>query len=103
MENRGLLAEPLPPDRRERFEKAMLEPDPPTSVIVNTEAFAPVKRAAAGMHRSQFGENSMFARIPEELRHQFYGEERYYQARPEWPAGAEPETEFAFFVEKSPA
>jgi len=44
--------------------------------------FTEAKRAAAGMHRSQFGENSLFARIPEDLRTSFYGEERFYQARP---------------------
>ncbi|MCA9852507.1 MAG: hypothetical protein KC482_02730, partial [Dehalococcoidia bacterium] len=40
------------------------------------------KRSAAGMHRTQFGENSLFARIPEEFRIQFYGEERFFRARP---------------------
>ena len=93
MESRGLLPEPLEPERRERFLKAMEDPDPVTSLIVNTERFADRKRAAAGMHRSQFGENSMFARIPDDLRHRFYGEERFYQARPAWPEGTEPETE----------
>jgi LmbE family N-acetylglucosaminyl deacetylase len=94
MEKRGLLAEPLDPERRERFLLAMTQPDPPTSLIHDVLYLADVKRAAAGMHKSQFGENSMFARIPEEMRTQFYGEERFYQARPAWPEGAEPESGF---------
>jgi hypothetical protein len=48
---------------------------------------AGLKRAAAGMHRTQFGENSMFARIPEEFRTQFYGEERFFRAHPEHGEG----------------
>ncbi len=47
------------------------------------------------MHRSQFGENSMFSRIPEDLRDQFFGEERFYQARPQWPENGEPVHDFA--------
>ena len=94
MERRGLLTEPMAPERRERFEKAMKEPDPPVSVIVDVGEFRPLKRAAASMHRSQFGENSMFARIPEDLQSRFYGEERFYQARPHWPEGAEPTRDF---------
>ena len=96
MEKRGLLAEPMEPERRERFEKAMDAPDPPTSVVIDTNSYTAVKRSAAGMHKSQFGENSMFARIPDEMRQQFYGEERFFQARPEWPEGAEVTTEFPF-------
>ncbi len=96
MEKRGLLAEPMEPERRERFEKAMDQPDPPTSVIIDTNSYTAMKRSAAGMHKSQFGENSMFARIPEEMRQQFYGEERFYQARPQWPEGVEPTTDFPF-------
>lgn len=95
MERRGALPEPMEPARRERFEKAMAEPDPPVSVIVDVSSFVPQKRAAASMHRSQFGENSMFARIPEDLRARFYGEERFYQARPPWPNDAEPTNDFA--------
>jgi LmbE family N-acetylglucosaminyl deacetylase len=90
LEQRGLLPEPIDPARRERFDRAMTEPDPPCSVVYDAGPFAPLKRQAAGMHRSQFGENSLFARIPEELRQRFYGEERYYQARPSWPEGAQP-------------
>ena len=99
MEKRGLLDEPIPDDRRERFEKAMAEPDPTYSVVADVSDFVAQKRAASGMHKSQFGENSMFARIPEELRARFFGEERFYQARPEWPADAEPTTEFPTFDE----
>ena len=91
LERRGLLPEPIDGERRERFEKAMLEPEPPISLIHPCAEFIGMKRNAAGMHRSQFGENSIFARIPEEMRDRFYGEERFFQARPEWPEGAEPE------------
>ena len=90
MEKRGTLPEPMDPERRARFEKAMLDPDPPVSVVHDVSAYIPLKRLAASMHRSQFGENSMFARIPEDMRERFYGQERFFQARPEWPAGTEP-------------
>lgn len=94
MERRGLLPEPMAPDRRERFEKALAEPDAAISVIVDVKDFVDAKRAAASMHRSQFGENSMFARIPEDLRGRFYGEERFYQARPAWDMDAKPAKDF---------
>ena len=94
MERRGILPEPIAADRRERFEQALAAPDAPISVIVDVGDFVHLKRAAAGMHKSQFGENSMFARIPEDLRAKFYGEERFYQARPEWPSHAEATNEF---------
>jgi len=94
MERRGVLPEPLSAERRERFDKAMTEPEPSASVVADVRAYIEVKRAAAGMHRSQFGENSMFARIPDDLRDRFYGEERFFQARPERPAGAETLTDF---------
>ena len=94
MERRGVLPEPLSAERRERFDKAMTEPEPSASVVADVWAYIDVKRAAAGMHRSQFGENSMFARIPDDLRDRFYGEERFFQARPERPAGAETLTDF---------
>lgn len=82
LQRRGLLTEPMDPARQERFEKAMAEPDPPLSHIVDVREFADLKRRAAGMHRSQFGENGMMARIPDDLRERFYGEERFYRARP---------------------
>ena len=88
LERRGLLPEPIDPERRERFEKAMHDPDPPTSLIHDVSDLVEMKRAAAGMHRSQFGENSLFARIPEEFRASFYGEERFYRACPEWDHAA---------------
>ncbi len=94
MERRGVLPEPLSAERRERFDKAMTEPEPSASVVADVRAYIDLKRAATGMHRSQFGENSMFARIPDDLRDRFYGEERFLQARPEWPAGAEALTDF---------
>lgn len=90
LERRGLLPEPMDPERRERLEKAMAEPDPIASIIHDVRDHAEYKRAAAGMHRTQFGENSIFARIPEEFRTDFYGEERFYRARPEWD-GSEPD------------
>jgi LmbE family N-acetylglucosaminyl deacetylase len=86
LQRRGLLPEGLDPARQARFEKAMVEPDPPLSHLVDVREFIELKRRAAGMHRSQFGENSMMARIPEDLRETFYGEERFFRARP----GAEP-------------
>ncbi len=90
LERRGLLPEPIEPERRQRFEEAMQAPDPPISLVHDVTEFAEAKRQAAGMHRTQFGENSLFARIPEEFRRQFYGEERFYQARPAWEDGASP-------------
>lgn len=90
LERRGLLPEPLPADRKERFEQAMHEADPVVSLVHDTRDMITRKRAAAGMHRSQFGENSIFARIPAEFQEQFYGEERFYQARPAWADGAAP-------------
>ena len=41
----------------------------------------------------------MFSKIPEDLMASFYGEERFYQARPEWTEGAEALTEFPTFAE----
>ncbi len=91
LERRGLLPEPIAPERRARFEAAMAEPDPAISVIHDVSAYVEAKRTAAGMHRTQFGENSLFARIPEEFLQAFYGEERFFRARPEWPEGSTPE------------
>ncbi len=82
LERRGLLPEPLDPERRARFEQAMAAPDTTVSHVVDVHGFVDQKRAAAGMHRSQFRENSLFARIPEDMRMSFYAEERFLQARP---------------------
>ena len=90
MEKRGLLPEGIDEERRERFAKAMSEPEPIISLIHPCADLTGLKRAAASMHKSQFGESSVFARLPEDLRDRFFGEERFYQARPEWPEGAEP-------------
>lgn len=90
MERRGLLTEPIAADRRERFDRAMAEPDPPITHVIDVAAWTGAKRAAAGMHRSQFGENSMFARMPVDLRDRFYAEERFFQARPESSVGDAP-------------
>ncbi|MFN0096781.1 MAG: PIG-L family deacetylase [Dehalococcoidia bacterium] len=90
LERRGELPEPMDAERKERFLKAMDEPDPVVSFVHETLDLSAMKRNAAGMHKSQFGENSIFARIPEDLRAKFYGEERFFQARPAWDDGAEP-------------
>ncbi len=95
MERRGLLPEPLTEEARERIADMLARPDPVVSVIVDTTAYIDVKRQASSMHRSQFGENSMFARIPDDLRTQFFGEERFYQARPEDIGGDPPRHDFA--------
>jgi hypothetical protein len=47
------------------------------------------------MHRTQFGERGMWSRVPEDLMERFYGEERFYQARPAWAEDAEPRRGFA--------
>jgi LmbE family N-acetylglucosaminyl deacetylase len=91
IERRGLLPEPLDPERKARFEEAMRQPDPPMTHIIDVSSRVDSKRAAAGMHKSQFGESSIFARIPEELRAGFYGEERFFQAYPPAEPGDEPE------------
>jgi len=95
MEKRGLLDEPIDEETRARFEEMVKRPAPPASVIVDTTPFIEAKRRAASMHRTQFGENGMWSRIPEDLQAQFYGEERFYQARPAWPEDAEPAHGFA--------
>jgi LmbE family N-acetylglucosaminyl deacetylase len=95
LERRGLLPEPIDPERRKRFDLAMQEPDPLVSLVHDVSDLVDEKRRAAGMHRSQFGENSMFARIPQDLRDRFYGEERFYQAEPAWMRDQEPATGLA--------
>lgn len=95
MERRGLLPEPIDDETRKRFEEMLQRPDPPVSVVVDCAPHVDAKRRASAMHRSQFGENSMFARIPEDLRAEFYGHERFFQARPEPAAEAPPRTDFA--------
>lgn len=95
MERRGLLPEPLTEEARQRIAEMLARPEPVVSVIIDTTAFIEVKRRASSMHRSQFGENSMFARIPEDLRTQFFGEERFYRARPESTEGDLPRHDFA--------
>lgn len=90
LERRGLMPEAIEPDRRARFEAALQQPDPPVTHMVDVSEFVEAKRRAAGMHRSQFGENSMMARIPDDLRAMFYGEERFLRARPETAAEGTP-------------
>ncbi len=92
MERRGLVAaDEINPAFRERAEAALRAPDPVVSLQVDVRAHVAAKRRAARMHRTQFGENSMFARIPPELEAEFFGDELFYRARPAWPDGAEPE------------
>lgn len=83
IERRGLLPEPIDPERRARFEEALRGPEPDMTHAIEVPHLVARKRAAAGMHKSQFGESSLFARIPEDLRAGFYGEERFYMARSE--------------------
>lgn len=95
MERRGLLDEPITEEQRKRFEEFQTRPEPAASVIVDTRQFVAQKRRASSMHRTQFGGNGMWARIPDDLAEDFYGEERFYQARPAWPEDGEPATTFA--------
>jgi LmbE family N-acetylglucosaminyl deacetylase len=95
MERRGLLAEPMNEDIRARMLAALEAPEPQASVVVDTREFVVARRRAAGMHRSQFGENSMWAKIPDDLVAQVWGEERFYQARPAWPGDAPARSDFA--------
>ena len=94
MERRGLQTEWTQGALSERFAKALEEPDPPVSVIVDCKRFAELKRRASSMHRSQFGEGSAMSRIPDDLRAEFFGDEQFYQARPPWPEDAEPTSGF---------
>jgi LmbE family N-acetylglucosaminyl deacetylase len=73
----------------------LARPEPPVSVSVDCARHIDAKRRASSMHRSQFGENSMFARMPEDLRHRFFSEERFYQARRESRDGEAPRTDFS--------
>jgi LmbE family N-acetylglucosaminyl deacetylase len=94
MERRGLLTEPMNADIRARMEAALEAPEPPPSVIIDTMPFMDARLRASFMHRSQFGENSMWGRMPEDLLSQMLGQERFYQARPAWPEGQEPRGDF---------
>lgn len=94
MERRGLLSEPIPPERRERFERALAEPEPVVSVISDVRAFMDARRAATRMHRTQFGTDGFAARVPADLQEKLYGEERFYQARPAWSEEATAATAF---------
>jgi LmbE family N-acetylglucosaminyl deacetylase len=95
MERRGLLDEPIDEETRQRWEELAAKPDPAVSVVVDTRRFVEEKRRAASMHRTQFGERGMWSRVPEDLMERFYGEERFYQARPAWADDAEPRRDFA--------
>ena len=95
MERRGLLPELLDDAARTRIADMLAKPELPVSVIVDCAHLVETKRRASSMHRSQFGESSMFARIPEDLRLQFFGQERFYQARPETSDSEPPRTDFS--------
>ena len=95
MEKRGLLDEPISDEQRQRFDEMRERPEPPVSVVADTREFIVHKRRASSMHRTQFGESGMWARVPDDLAEQFYGQERFYQARPAWPEGEEPRSSFA--------
>ncbi len=92
LKKRGLEPPEVSEERKQRLEAALYEPDPPVSLVLDVTAHLDQKWKAASMHRSQFGENSIFARVPPELRGEFFGTEKFYRARPAWPEGAEPET-----------
>ena len=94
MERRGLLPEPLTPEEHERLREMADRPPPEASVVFPTAHLADQKRRAARMHRTQFGENSVWSRLPPDLVDQLYGEERFYQARPSWPPGRAPAQDF---------
>lgn len=95
MEQRGLLPEPIDEEMRKRIAEMLARPEPPVSVVIDCVRYIDVKRRASSMHRSQFGENSMFARVPDDLGQRFFGEERFYQARPERRDGDALRTDFA--------
>jgi N-acetyl-1-D-myo-inositol-2-amino-2-deoxy-alpha-D-glucopyranoside deacetylase len=94
LERRGLLPEPIDDAMRMRFAEALARPDPPVSVTIDCARYADAKRRAASMHRSQFGESSMFARIPDDMRARFFGEERFFRGRPEFAEGEPARTDF---------
>ena len=95
MDRRGLLDEPLDEQQRKRLDEMMAQPEPPVSVVIDCRRYIESRRRASSMHRTQFGENGMFARVPEDLAAGFFGEERFYQARPIWPEGQAPSHDFA--------
>jgi LmbE family N-acetylglucosaminyl deacetylase len=94
LERRGLLTEPIDDEMRQRLDKAMEEPDPIVSVVHDVRAYIEAKQRGSSMHRSQFGEGSMFSKLPDDLRAQFFAEERFYRARPAWNDGDDPLVSF---------
>lgn len=96
MERRGLLPEPMNEDTRARLQAALEAPEAPASVVIDTCDLIAAKRRSSSMHRSQFGENSMWARVPDDLQAQVYGEERFWQARPEWREGDAAHSDFNY-------
>lgn len=94
MEKRGLLDDAISDEDRERLDEMLSAPEPPASVIVDCAAFVDRKRRATSMHRTQFGDGGMWARIPEDLRASMYSEERFFQGRPAWPEDRAPRHRF---------
>jgi len=95
MEKRGLLEDPIDDDMRKRLDEMLARPETPASVTIDTQRYIEMKRRASSMHRSQFGESGFFSRVPDDLRARMYGQERFYQGRPEWPEDNEPVQGFA--------
>lgn len=93
-EERGVDLSDLDPEFRARIEEALDQPEAPVSIAQDVSAFVAAKRSARTMHRTQFGEGGVFARIPEDLRDRFDSEERFFQARPALPADAPREAGF---------
>ncbi|HJN91636.1 MAG TPA: PIG-L family deacetylase, partial [Dehalococcoidia bacterium] len=94
LEARGLLPDPLDDEMRERLAAAMNDPDPTISVVHDVRAHLESKQRASSMHRSQFGEGSVFSKMPDDLREQFFAEERFYRARPAWNDDDQPLVSF---------
>ena len=84
----GVDLSDLDPEFRSRIDDALREPEPPVSLRQDVTPFIEAKRRARSMHRTQFGEGGIFARIPASVRDSFDAEERFYQGRPPLPEGA---------------
>ena len=94
LEKRGLLPDDFPQEFRDRLREAREEPDPVISVRLDARPYDRTKHRSAGMHRSQWGEGSIFAGMPDDLRQLAFGDELFYRMRPEWPEEAEPSEGF---------
>ena len=94
LEKRGLLPEDFPQEFRDRLREARAEPEPVISVRLDVRPYGETKHRSAGMHRSQWGEGSIFAGMPDDLRELAFGDELFYRMRPAWPEDAEPSEGF---------